>query len=140
VYILLLASCNSISKGNSEKLIKNGNTREIFSMFYEKFNEDSIFQKQRIKFPLPGFDSEKNYSNPLDSNSIKNVNGEMVNTYWRKGDWKIHHALTDTSYKVQVEKNDSVVKETIFIPDSDFKIERKFEIVDNKWYLVYYAD
>lgn len=96
---------------------------ENFDEFYEQFVADKAFQLERVKFPLKG-------------KSI-DIDGEEEFT---KENW--HHmghidkARADKSLKTTIEKTDTRVSHSIFLPNSGFSIEYAFELgEDGKWYL-----
>ena len=117
---IMFTNCHTL-KRNSNKaniLVEN------FDEFYNKFHSDSTFQKSRIKFPLKGqkVDSEGTHS-------------------WSKTNWvlmkvKIYDVDTAT-YKVDYHQLEKVFTQKIWLEDSGFSSEYRFELIDRKWYLVY---
>jgi hypothetical protein len=124
--VVILTNCNPTresSKGNS--LIKNSG--EDFEKFYDRFHKDSLFQVSRIKFPLGGM-------------SVKGFN----KTQWTKENLpllktKIYDVDT-TQYKVTFKKTEKTFTQKVWIKDSEFSSEYRFELIDKKWYLVYVLD
>lgn len=104
----------------------NSQHPEEFNDFYEKFHQDFNFQLERIKFPLPGINSEE--MTVLDSVY-----------YWQKENWKFHSKveIDTTIYHFKTTKSDSVVTEEISSKTSGFVFRRKFELINGKWYLTY---
>ena len=98
--------------------------QEDFGEFFLKFHSDSIFQMDRVLFPLQGYRSEER------------------DFYWNKEEWILHeNAQIDT----KIFTEEKVVSETdvihkVYIKDSGFYIERVFKVIDCKWYLVYYVE
>lgn len=98
---------------------------EDFSEFNKKFHSDSIFQMERIKFP---------------------INGELITRNgiekWNKANWKIlkkpfgAEVLSGLDHETSLEDDSAVEK--ISLPDGSLSYETKFEIKDNKWFLVYF--
>ena len=94
---------------------------ENFDVFYEKFYKDTIFQQQRIKFPLQGCEtlSKKEIGLPFTvENKLNNI---------KDPDYTIEVVKTSTEYSCKA-----------YIPDSTFILMAKFKIINGKWYLYYY--
>lgn len=105
---------------------------ERFDVFYQRFHKDSLFQLSRVKFPLPGVNTE------VDHVWKQKYGADPVNYHWTKQDWPMHRLLTDTvTYKIRRRKEKGMLVEDIYIPDSDFLFTRKFRLLDGKWFLVY---
>ncbi len=143
--ILFLSACtvkNEKEVGQPKTGTSSQTKAAPFNSFYEKFHKDSLFQMNRTLFPLPGFDSERHYSTLSVSDTTENtIEGEKINILWEKKYWKLNHLTVDSiNFKIERFQSDSLVKEIIYIPDSDFKITRLFKLIDNEWYLVYYAE
>ena len=143
LFILIhFSQCNQqpktlIRKTSNEDL---KTTIESFPDFYNRFHTDSVFQLNRISFPLPGFNSEVHFSN-LENASIQIIDGEKVNYYWSKENWITHKPIELTSnIRSEQEKSDSMIIERIYIPDSEFEIKRIFKLLRSNWFLVYYKD
>lgn len=127
ILFLSYCSCNKKVIGNI--------SGEKFDKFHERFFADSMFQKSRIDFPLPG----KHY---------KFIEGEFAPielTKWQKDEWTVMKNAfkgNDTiavygndTYKRRIRKTDTSVTETIFLVDSGFKVILKFGLNGRKWYL-----
>lgn len=98
---------------------------EVFVSFYHRFHKDSAFQISRIRFPLPGINSE-----------AMEV-GDTV-YYWQKKDWVLSHLVDTTLFKRKISLSDSVAMEEITNQYPDLLIKRKFQRINGDWYLVYY--
>lgn len=110
-------SCVQEKKNNSNSSVEN------FESFYDKFHNDSLFQLSRLNFPLKG--------GPV---------GGDTNEEWTKGNWrmlrtKIYDVET-TQYKVSYEKQYNSFTEKVWLEDSGFSFEYKYELIGNKWFLV----
>jgi len=119
-------SCNSVvpHKGANNQTITNElKSVENFDKFYDRFHSDSSFQITRIKIPLKGlrFDGEKEIKWSKDTLPFLST--------------KIYDVDT-TEYKVSFKKTETEFKEKVWIENSGFWCEYKFELIDNKWYLV----
>lgn len=130
VVFLILISCQD-KKGEPSTLDSKKTLitkRENFDRFNIRFHSDSVFQISRVDFPIDGI----------------SVSGfERHN--WKKENWKF--ITVPVSEKNEVEnyehsliKNDTLVIEKFWIPDSGFEVERQFKLIKNKWFLVYYND
>lgn len=100
---------------------------EEFDDFYTKFHKDSLFQMERIDFPLNG------------TTSFLEARGAQP-TFWYRDEWKLHNLLSDT---MDLNQNfisaDSILVDVIY-DNKGNGITRYFTLRDNKWYLTYYAD
>lgn len=104
---------------------------EDFDLFYKHFHTDSIFQLSRITFPLDGYYIGENY-NPDEKKS---------DFHWTKSNWEIHEIIEDNGdFKIDLQKSDSLIVETIYIPNSGFEIIRKFKLIKKEWFLVFYGE
>jgi hypothetical protein len=129
VFILttaLLTNCHS-TKEHTKSSASDKNSGEDFDKFYERFHKDSVFQVSRLKFPLGGM-------------SIKG--GEKI--LWTKDNMpllktKIYDVDT-TQYKVTFRKTEKTFTQKVWIENSEFSSEFKFELINKKWYLVYVLD
>lgn len=117
---ILLSSCN-----NNGTIPKDSTGKEDFQAFYEAFHKDTIFQFQRIEFPLGG------------------LNSEGLPTTWTEENWKWHRPieLPADQHKIIHQGSDVFVKERILIQNA-FLMERNFSYDDKaqKWLLTYYAE
>ncbi len=142
LFLLLgLVSCNKTTKNvtttASEKpiieletpTIEKGRIHyELFDTFSEKFHADSLFQLERLKFPIQGYA----------------VNQEGNESHWSKSNWLMHRfpiQMLDTSvYKVKITERKGERIEEIFIEGSGFRTERVFKQIKGKWYLTSFID
>ncbi len=131
--LVFIAACNKKTDNHKEVSTelaqdKECSVQEDFDEFFLKFHSDSMFQMNRIIFPLEGFRSE----------------GEEIDSafYWNKEDWVLHE---NTHIDTTIFTEEKVVSETeiihkVYIKDSGFYIERVFNLINCKWYLVYYEE
>jgi hypothetical protein len=100
---------------------------ENFDKFYERFHKDSLFQINRVKFPLQG----------------KQVNADGTNS-WKREKWTMIKAkaseINTSEYNVKTTKTDNTYFEGIYCKNCGFSFEMKFQLIDHKWYLVYLLD
>ncbi|MBU0473244.1 MAG: DUF4348 domain-containing protein [Bacteroidetes bacterium] len=117
---IMLSGCNASNESINS-------SSENFDEFYNKFHSDSLFQLSRVKFPLGG----------------KSIQG-VDQSEWTKDNWQMMKAKiydVDTSeYKVFYKKTENEFIQKIWIEDSGFNLEYRFELIDNKWFLVYTLD
>lgn len=122
ILILLgsLISCKSTQKPSAAVSSKSEN----FDEFYKKFHQNVNFQVSRIKFPLKG--------GMLDS---------FTSTKWTKSNWipmKVPvYEIDKNQYNVLIDKTDTTFSQKVWVPDSGFSSEHKFELLKGKWYLVF---
>lgn len=118
--ILFLSSCS-----NDQNIPLDAKGREDFQTFHAKFYSDSLFQIQRIEFPLLG----------------KNPNGTQEPFFWELENWKFKKAVdleSDEISMVPFYDMDDVMRERIIVQNR-FMIENLFSLVNNKWYLTQYS-
>jgi len=105
---------------------------ENFETFYERFMTDSIFQKDRINFPLQG------WSASVDSLTL------AEGFFWKESEWIAHQKVGEESgFKRDLMLSDVLVKETFYmnIGASNIGYERRFVANEKgKWYLIFYAE
>ncbi len=99
------------------------------------FNTNESFRNSRIASPLPGFNSD-------DVEDDYDKEAEVLEGYfWKDEEIKLYLKENYNSGKYiknVVNKNDTLVEDRIFIDDSGFEIDRKFKLINNNWYLIYY--
>ena len=100
---------------------------ENFDEFYVKFHSDSLFQVQRMVFPLEGgrydYDTEEK---------------------WTRENWRMKkvtvYQVDPSEFSVELNKEDTMVFERIYIPNSGFDFQCRYKLIDGKWYMVYCLD
>ncbi len=121
VIFICFTNCKAV-KGKSPR-----NESEDFVSFYNRFHQDSLFQVSRYKYPMGG----------------KLLKGS-VETAWTKQNMplmltKIYDVDT-SEYQVVFKKTKKVFTQKVWIENSDFSSEYRFELIKSKWYLVYILD
>lgn len=122
-FLYLLPSCKE------DKTVKGKMYIENFSSFYQKFHTDSSFQMERIVFPLPGINTD-------------DMTVEDTIYYWHAIEWEMHKPLNldGTDFKVETRESEKEVIEKLYMDDSGFIIERKFELIDGRWFLTFFSN
>ncbi|WP_243348929.1 hypothetical protein [Parabacteroides sp. FAFU027] len=133
---LISGGCNSKSKIKEEikhledtTSLARTEKKEGFDVFFNRFQKDSVFQKDRIVFPL------KNLSYNTETNSFDE---KMIN----KKEW----TFTDFSklpkkYLKSITKlSDDEFDYNIQIEDTGVSVMYIFKIYNDKWYLVVIKD
>ncbi|HPW67587.1 MAG TPA: hypothetical protein PLS84_10990 [Salinivirgaceae bacterium] len=136
--LLVIFSCKTTKKSTSESVssqsIKSDKIEskpfskpENFDTFYDRFHTDSAFQMSRIKFPLQG----------------KFIGGEEE-MEWSRDNWvmmktKIYDIDT-TIYKTTFKKQETSFYQKFWLENSGLSSEYRFELIGNKWFLVYALD
>lgn len=119
VMITVLVAPSCTKRSAPSKTIEN------FDVFYTKFHEDLSFQLERVRFPLEGH--------------YIDVEGDQA---WDKAQWEMHRQkvtdITEPDYDTEIIKEEDAVTDRVKIRDSGFYTERRFELQNGKWYLVYY--
>lgn len=120
--------CQQQKQASSDEMKCN----EDFDGFYQKFHSDSVFQMERIDFPLKGV-YRTGDENPDE------VNNDFR---WNKESWKMQKPfeVDKTIYREELNRSDTLVVHRIYIENSGFSIERKFKLIKCKWVLVFYSE
>ena len=136
LFNLMLDSCSIIQKNTNEtKSIKNTvniisfQEEENFNIFLNKFQKDSIFQKERIIFPLKclSYDTE---------------NDSFSEMYINKNEWKYidFSKLPENYLKKIIKISDDEINYNFQIEDTGVSVNYIFKIYNSKWYLVEIKD
>jgi hypothetical protein len=122
----IMTDCNSAKRIAGRHLSRNTDA-EDFDGFYDRFHTDSAFQMSRIKFPLEGM----------------SVDG-FERRKWTRENWymmKVRIYDVDTSlYEVSYNLTEKEFVQKIWVEDSGFSSEYRFELIEGRWYLVYVLD
>lgn len=132
VIFLVLSSFYVMHLGAFSKINSYSNGEECFQKFLERFYSDSVFQKNRIKTPLKGYikywyDDEEIVL--TDNWSISDLG--FISSYNKLKE-------SNSRLKHDIREQEGLRVETIFIEQSGFKIQRTYQIINSKWYLIEY--
>jgi len=154
VVILLFCSCNRKS-GTEKNLSQIREVRvENFDTFMKKFYSDSIFQINRIVFPIENDRKiEIEYAEALkDSNNISITNNNNNYTRHNKSNWmmlttnqtfgKDSIVIVDgLKYIRRFHKTEKYVEESILYAEPEYIFMTvKYKLINGKWYLVDYQN
>ncbi|MDD2278807.1 MAG: DUF4348 domain-containing protein [Bacteroidales bacterium] len=129
-YLLILTAL--ISSCKAKQATKNTYTSSIssdenFDKFYNRFHADSAFQISRIVFPLDGM-----YTNGHEEKR------------WDKKNWVIIktriYDIDTTDFKVDYKKTENTFTQKVWVENSGFASQCRFELIKKKWHLVYFLD
>jgi hypothetical protein len=108
-------------------------SKEDFESFIYKFIADSIFQLERIKFPL--------------KNSIQTGINEVETSSIKRSDWKIERLFGRNEYKAQIydnfEREMRDTDERLFCwegIENGIYVEYKFNRIGGQWFLIEFND
>lgn len=105
----------------------NKQTMEDFETFYDRFHTDESFQRSRVQWPLQGMTLEDGDEIPWTRDNFPIM--------------KVRIYDIDTSeYKTEYKKESTRFTQRVWLEDSDFSSEFRFECIEGKWYLVYVLD
>lgn len=97
---------------------------ENFETFYNRFHTDSVFQINRVQFPLKG--------------KQINTNGSFD---WRKEQWLMIKAkaseIDRSTYNIKITKKEDSYFEGVYCKGCAFSFEMEYKLINRKWYLVY---
>lgn len=127
IFCLFMSACSTSKPSSAGTTKKSESNTEDFDAFYDKFHKDMVFQKSRTKFPLDGrlITEGKEYKWTPENLPLMKV--------------KIYDVDKKT-YKISYDKKENSFFQKVWLPGSGFKSEAKFELINNKWYLVYVLD
>ena len=151
--ILIFSSCQKRESIKEKYLSPNKIEKaEDFDSFIMKFYSDSLFQINRIVFPL---ESDKKIKKEYDEALAESKEMKNENTSYHshdKGNWlclkQKYFKGKDTicsvggvEYKRIINTTSQFVEEKIILSDSEqVMIIIKFRLIDNKWFLIDYLD
>lgn len=123
-FVVLITNCKTVKKTTNDKELHVKSSVENFDEFYNRFHADSVFQMERIKFPLKGI--------KVDWKGKKK---------WSKKNWitmktKIYDVDT-IEFRTDYKKTDDSFMEKFWVEDSGYYSEYRFNLIKKKWYLVY---
>ena len=103
---------------------ENQKPAESFPEFREKFYSDTLFQKSRILFPMPGISTDDmEYSDTI--------------YYWQESEWLFLEDMSlGEQMKVEIIKTETTVQENNHWENSNFDANVSYKLIDRKWYLV----
>lgn len=125
VFFFTIFVSDSFSQGKPKSMAKiQGSPPEEFSVFYERFHSDSVFQMSRIRFPLSG---------------IMEIGKEEIP--WTPEKWELMrtriYQVDTTQFKTKVKLKKKYFEQTLWIEGTNFSSKRRFELLGNRWFLVY---
>ena len=103
---------------------ENQKPAESFPEFREKFYSDTLFQKSRILFPMPGISTDDmEYSDTI--------------YYWQESEWLFLEDMSlGEQMKVEIIKTETTVQENNHWENSNFDANVSYKLINRKWYLV----
>jgi hypothetical protein len=123
--ITLLILSNALAQGKPKGMVKiKGSPPEEFPVFYERFHSDSAFQMSRIIFPLQG---------------LRQFGKEEIP--WTADNWELMktriYQVDNTQFKTKIKQKKKYFEQTLWIEGTSFSSIRRFELLGNRWFLVY---
>ncbi|WP_299121079.1 DUF4348 domain-containing protein [uncultured Tenacibaculum sp.] len=141
IFLLLFTSCNNLKSKENKKEIVNLNKSKKedcikdFDTFFDKFGKDSVFQKNKIKYPLRYLISDYDYEQEKDTVGVELIRKEE-NKYFdfTKDKDAINNEFD--KYTIEIEKKSD--KEILYKHlgyDNGIFIIHKFVFIDGCWFL-----
>jgi hypothetical protein len=130
---MLLFACQSTETEATDELSESSSVDVVlsdFNDFYDRFHQDSIYQKEHILFPLQGLPSD------ADSTTLRNRNFK-----WTEETWTVQNEIDPRSgFSSTILPVDSaLVIEQIMHKTGQYAMERRFAKMGGEWMLIYYA-
>lgn len=116
---MLVSSC-----GIFDRTVEAPDVPENFEEFYLRFHHDPDFQMSRIDFPIEGkyMDGHTEYE-------------------WNEQNWEVLKVpvwdIDQPGIEIDYDQTDTSFFQKIWVENSGFLSEYRFELIQNKWYLVY---
>lgn len=103
---------------------------EDFHEFYDQFHTDSIFQLERIIFPLKGLASS------TDTTQI----AEEVS--WQRRNWILHKPFDNHNgtFERVFTNIGGIISEQISASNGLFTLEKRYAKLSGEWHLIYYQE
>jgi hypothetical protein len=129
VALLMGSSCsNEAVKPEKSRNQENNNQVENFDVFFEKFSSDSLFQRSRIKFPLP----VETYDIDLDSN---------IKSTMEAGKWDFFNIKElDSNYIITPRKKKDQNIINLQKKETGISVDYIFQKQGDKWIMVKIID
>lgn len=125
--LLLIIACN---KKNEKEFSKSTNIEinkeEDFSVFFEKFKLDSVFQKERVVFPLK--------YQIFDTENLKTEQNNLA-----ENDYKFYK-IDENEVFIEKKNFKDSVKVILKGKDNGLLIEHKFVKTNGVWKLIFFDD
>lgn len=127
-FVISCGSNNSENSSFPRGVSDFENLPEDFREFHERFHLDSVFQMNRISFPLRGLPAH--------------FTEEDIYYEYQDSLWVLHRPYDTSSnlYKREwIQRSSDEIEEFIVSTEADFGMSRTFKQSGGYWYLVYYA-
>jgi hypothetical protein len=122
-FTLIFSGCHVFKKGQT----RTSSQIEDFDQFYQRFHKDSDFQMSRLYFPLQG----------------KLIDGERIED-WTRNNWSILkveiYDVDKSDFRVKYDRGADTFYQKFWTDEAEFYAEYRFELIGNKWFLVYAKD
>ncbi len=130
----LLESTNG-SEAESETVLTNCSL--VFGEFFEKFSKDSLFQKNRVKYPL-----KTSYIEDIETGNLTTKLISNAREYNYIDFTKDKSAMDKESdkYSIDIENLEEIVYYKLLGYDNGIHISYKFELIDGCWLLIEILD
>jgi hypothetical protein len=111
----------------------NSDNSENFADFYQKFTTDSLFQLDRVEFPVHGRYMDNDLAGTVESDS----------TIWTRQNWTMIHAINQedlSNLRVSKRISDSLAIIKTEGIEFNFAFEETYKMKNGKWYLTNLTD
>lgn len=128
---ILLLAVLSITACEKSPLRNRNHQKEDFGQFYTRFHQDSVFQLERIVFPLEGM-PDNAFGQGIDPRKFR----------WEKETWKTHRPIdfSEGTFKQELASfGEDLIIERIVHQSGDYAMLRRFSRMNGNWTLIYYA-
>lgn len=152
ICLIFLIACKKktgesrFSKNNSTASVSIKNQeqtkgcRQTFEEFFERFCKDSLFQKNRVKYPLHYYFSDYDYSSNRDTLGVELIQKKNYNYL----DFTVDKDAMNNEYDKYTIESSKINNTSIHYKhlgyDNGIRITHKFKLIDGCWYMVEILD
>ena len=146
-FICVCFSCtnNQITSKKDSKSSKSDvvEEKEAFSVFIEKFHNDSVFALSRIREETSGTNTD-DYTRDTLENVGDTEYLDNTERIWTKEELKEELSFFNTlrkdkkKYATKFINKDDCVEEILYIPETGFSLHIVFQLSGNKWFVNQY--
>lgn len=129
-----------LSKDDSLALDISENCNKTFEEFFENFAKDSLFQKNRVKYPIKLINGYYDFDKRKDTTSIELILNKNKFNYIDFTKDKNAMDKEYDKYSVSIENLDSITNYKLNGYDNGIRVNFKFKLINGCWFLVEILD
>lgn len=141
--IVSVSKVNTKDKTEKKEDIKTesfNSCNETFDEFFERFSRDSVFQKNRVKYPFKYLNSEYDFDKRQDTISAELILNKDKFSFIDFTEDKNAMDKEYDKYTVSMEDLQGIKNYRLNGYDNGIRITHKFKLIDGCWYMVEILD